>query len=225
MPDPLGLLPRAWWSFSLPGFREHPEPATYSPFAYDNLPPIHAPSDPQFHWLLAKPVHDRWSLATNPYPDGSVPDLAHFPELVATASVSFPESFATFIQDRRLHGRIRSSTACLLELGVHLVASSDPIRGALLHFLSDQQSCLHWCLLATTSRIHCVLVTAEPWGLLCSPGEPAPLVVLCAAPRGARARRDHRRAPGHLRSPLRGRARGDALHDRRHPRPPCVISG
>ncbi len=175
MPDPLGLLPRAWWSFSLPGFREHPEPGTYSPFAYDELPPIHVPSDPQFNWLLAKPVHDRWSLATNPYPDGSMPDLSNLPELVADAGVSFPQSFAAFIQDRRLHGGIRSSTACLLELGVHLVASSDPMRGALLHFLSDQQSCLHWCLLATTSRIHCVLVTPEPWGLLYSPGEPAPL--------------------------------------------------
>lgn len=163
-------LKTGWWSFSLPGYRDHPRPATYSLFAYEDLPPIVAPADKTFAWLLSEPRHEEWSLATNGYPDGSIGDLSRLPHLIAEAEVYLPPEFVTFIQTVSLHERIRSCTACFLELSDFVVRVTRPVDGVLVHFLSDQQYCLLWYLYVSRSGGHCILVSAETYGVQPEPG-------------------------------------------------------
>ncbi len=167
-------LKTAWWSFALPGFRDHPYPSTYSLFPYEDLPPIDALIDESFTWLQSEPQHEQWSLAANGYPDGSKPDLSQLPQLTAQAQVALPPAFVAFMQTISLHGRIRSCTACRLELSDFVVRITNPGDGVLLHFLADQQSCLHWYLYASRSGDHCVTVSREIYGLQFEPGERRP---------------------------------------------------
>jgi hypothetical protein len=164
-------LKTGWWSFALPGFRDHPYPTTYSLFSYEELPPIAAPTDHTFTWLRSQPRHEEWSLATNGYPDGSLADLSWLPQLIAQTEVALPPAFVEFMQDVALHERIRSCTACFLELGDYVVRVTKPVAGVLVHFLSDQQSCLQWYLFAGRSGDHCVMVSGEIYGLQFEPGK------------------------------------------------------
>ena len=172
MMKPLSLLKAGWWCFALPGYREHPTPTTYSLFPYEELPPLNAPDDPALRWLQSKPPHQEWSLAENGYSDGSKPDLGRLPELIAQAEADIPPAFITFMQSPWLHERIRSCTACYLELSDYVVQTSNPAKGVLIHFLSDQQWCLHWYLYAARSGAHCVAVSGEAYGFDFDPAEP-----------------------------------------------------
>lgn len=159
-------LKTGWWSFSLPGFRDHPRnPTTYSLFDYENLPPIAPPKDAKFTWLWSEPKHEKWSLAANNYADGSRADLSRLPELADQAQVALPPDFVEFMQAVALHERIRSCTACFLQLNEFVVRVTKPVDGVLLNFLSDQQYCLQWYLYASRSGDHCITVSSEICGL------------------------------------------------------------
>ncbi len=170
MISPLKLKP-GWWSFALPGFRDHPYPATYSLFPYEDLPPIDAPVDESFGWLRSEPRHREWSLAANAYPDGSKPDLSHLPQLIAQAEVNLPSAFVAFMQTVSLHERIRSCTGCHLEASDYVLHVTKPVDGVLLRFMADQQGSLQWYLYASRSGDHCVTVSSETYGFQFGPGE------------------------------------------------------
>ncbi len=165
-------LKTGWWCFALPGYRDHPRSSTYSLFSYEALPPLEVPTGTAFHWLQSERVHEEWSLADNGYPNGSKPDLGKLPDFIAQAELSLPSAFSTFMQSLSLHQRIRSCTACYLDLGDYVVRTSSPANGVLIHFLSDQQWCLHWYLYADQSGEHCVTVSGEAYGFDFDPSEP-----------------------------------------------------
>ena len=151
----LPSLPRAWWSTDLPGYREHSRPfATYSPFPYSDLPKIEPPLDPGLEWLLAQPKV-QGSLG-NVDPGDPVPERSatgsQLAALVGGTTVELPPAFRTFVSEPGPRLRVRSATACYLDLGEFRVEVAG--GGSLIHFLSDQQWLLHWLLLERGRGIH-----------------------------------------------------------------------
>lgn len=161
----LPSLPRAWWSTDLPGYREHPRPfATYSAFPYAELPAIERSLDPELNWLLQQP-HVPGSL-------GQVDDHDPVPERAATkaelnallhgTTIELPPAFKTFISEPEPRMRVRSATACYLDLAQFAVDVAG--GGSLIHFLSDQQWILHWLLYVGGDGSEAVLVSETPLG-------------------------------------------------------------
>ncbi len=161
----LPSLPRVWWSTDLPGYREHPKPfATYSAFPYEELPAIERPLDPELTWLLGQP-RVRGSL-------GDVDDGDPVPERAATAAelnalfggttIELPPAFTRFISEPEPRMRVRSATACYLDLAEFAVDVAG--GGSVIHFLSDQQWILHWLIYVGADRSEAVLVTETPLG-------------------------------------------------------------
>lgn len=168
--DPFSQLKTGWFCFALPGIRDHPSNyTTYSLFAYETLPPLQVPEEDSLGWLLSQPLQPRWSLAEN---GDTRPDLSKLPDLAARGQVGLPAEFSTLMQSEALQARLRSCTACFLELNNYVVRTRRPAEGVLLHFLSDQQWCLHWHLYLTLSGAHCVLVSGEAYGFDFDPQEP-----------------------------------------------------
>jgi hypothetical protein len=171
MTNPLENLSTGWWSFSLPGYRDHPQPTTYSLFSYEDLPPINVPGDANWSWLEAQPLQEEWSLKENSYPDGSETDLTHLKRLIAQAEFELPAQFTAFMASPSLHERIRSCTACMLELGDFIVRTTDPPGGLIIQFLVDQQGVLRWYLYADAAGGQAVLVSGEVFGLIYDPDQ------------------------------------------------------
>ena len=163
-PDTL-RLPRGWPSIGLRGYRDHPENyATYSVFEYDRLPPIQRRLDDGLSWLVAEPAVEE-SLAGGHMYAGDPVRLATGPELDALTSaidVALPAAFDTFVRTTEPRARVRSSTACYLDLGDFPVAVSG--GGWLIHFLSDQQWVRHWLLYVDGDGTEAVVSTSAPYG-------------------------------------------------------------
>jgi hypothetical protein len=162
----LASLPRWWLGLELQGYRPEPEGGgTYSAFRYADLPPPVPGLDDDLGWLLeAPPVPE--SLAEEPagrHPDPERPATPHqLEELVGETSLRLPRSFQTFVASDDPRSRVRSATCCYLDLGEMLVPAGE--RGALVHFLSDQQWVLHWLLYCDADGGECVVVTDVPFG-------------------------------------------------------------
>lgn len=92
--------------------------------------------------------------------------------------VAVPESLRLLAARPQLQRRIRSATACLLDLGDFpaVTASED---GFLVHVLSDQQWCLHWLLYLDTAGRQAVVATPEPIGFDLSDDGSGPGSVIC----------------------------------------------
>jgi hypothetical protein len=157
----LDSLPRAWLSVELPGFRPHvASTATYSSFAYEELPPIGAELDDDLRWLSeARPVPK--SLADESDADRPAP-AEELALLVADTSLRAPAPFRSFVASSALQSRVRSCTSCYLDLGDFPAPVDD--GGWLIHFLSDQQWVLHWLLYCDESGHEAVVVTDMPVG-------------------------------------------------------------
>lgn len=156
-------LPRGWWGTELPGYREPLTGfATYSMYPGD-LPPIQRELDDRLSWLLAQPrLPD--SLAGNAAsPEPTRPARrAELEALLGRTEFELPVSFSTFIYDPDHRTRVRSCTACYLDLADTAVPADD---GALLiHFLSDQQWVLHWLLYLGRDGREAVVATETPYG-------------------------------------------------------------
>ncbi len=158
MEEPLGSLPRQWWSVDLPGYRPHPEEyATYSAFAYEELPPVPHELDDDLRWLCAHPPV-AGGLGGEPVRPATAEQLQR---LVGGRSIPLPSSFRTFIGSPQPRRRVRSCTDCYLDLAEFVV----PVAGGgwLVHFLSDSQWVLHWLLYVDADR-EAVVVTDAPVG-------------------------------------------------------------
>ena len=158
-------LPRAWWSTDLPGYREHPSPfATYSPFPYLDLPRIERPLDGGLEWLLAQPKV-QGSLGQvdpgDPVPERSA-TRSQLAALVGDTTIELPLAFKAFVSDPEPRLRVRSATACYLDLAEFRVDVAG--GGSLIHFLSDQQWVLHWLLFVGADGSEAVIVTETPLG-------------------------------------------------------------
>jgi hypothetical protein len=153
-------LPKAWPASDLPGYRQHPRRfVTYSGFSYDELPPLPELPDEEFHWLQRESPKEKWSLRAD---DPTFRDRLR--EIERAANVELRHAFLTFLRSPGLQSRVRSCTACYLQLPDHVVATVGPEVGHLINFLSDQQWCLHWYLHVNRDGEECVLCSPDPYG-------------------------------------------------------------
>lgn len=166
----LSALPRLWPTIAIPAIATGM--ATYWTVDLDSMPPIEAALDGSLAWLLETAPHRR-SLVRGP--DDAVERDADAAGLRAVApGQAVPESFRRFIEDPDARRHIRSATACYLDLGQFSIATSE--GGRLIHFLSDQQSVLHWLLYVRHDGSDAVLTTWQPLGF--DDGEHEPIVEL-----------------------------------------------
>lgn len=150
---------RGWWGIELPGYRE--AGATYERLDV-SLPPIERELDEQLAWLRAQPAVPE-SLAVAPAsPDPIRPaDGSGLAALVEGWALQLPPEFSAFVGDPEPRRRVRSCTACYLDLADVVVPAPG---GALVHFLSDQQWVLHWLLYVGDDGNDAVLSTDLPYG-------------------------------------------------------------
>jgi len=162
--DALGIG-RAWPSIDLPGYREHPaEFATYSTFAFDELPPIERQLDDGLSWLLSQPPVE-YSLGGGHVYEGDPVRPATGTELDSLTSdvnMRLPPAFDAFVRTLEPRARVRSCTACYLDLGDFPVAVDT--EGWLIHFLSDQQWVGHWLLYIGHDGSEAVVAGYPPYG-------------------------------------------------------------
>jgi hypothetical protein len=153
-------IERGWWGVELPGVRRGR--STYSPYVGTPVPPIERRLDDELDWLGEQPVVPG-SLADDPAAPrpARTASSVELDALVAGSDLRVPATFAAFIGDRGLQSRIRSCTACYLDLGDAVVRAPG---GRLVHFLSDQQWVLHWLLFVGDDGGEAVLATDVPYG-------------------------------------------------------------
>jgi hypothetical protein len=165
-------LPRRWWSVDLPGYRDYPTYATYAAFDYEALPPIERKLDDDLAWIQREPVVMD-SLGERPRGDPGPRREATAEQLdllLGRRDIALPRAFRNFIRSTEPRLRVRSATACYLDLAEFAV----PVVGGgwLIHFLSDQQWILHWLLFAGPDGSEAVVVTEDPLGFNPDEGSP-----------------------------------------------------
>jgi|GEM_PF-1083442 len=160
------VLEQIWAACDLPGVREHPSAfSTYSGFPAEDTPPIPDPLPDDFAWLQNEPVQEEWDISLQENPDAKLSIPEKIAMVLSSDRYPVPQSFRYFITHPGLQRRIRSSTACYLELPNFLVETAGPERGCLIHFLSDQQWCLHWYLYLNEAGEERVLCSPNDYGM------------------------------------------------------------
>ena len=161
-PDWVDALPRAWVFADLGDLRPSPDarPATYVWWPLDGLPRVELGGRSVIDLLLAHAAHEDGLSDADAIGsvDGATLDaIADVGERVA-----IPEALDRFIRDPEPRRRIRSVTACFLDLGEELV----PVEGGggLLHLVSDQQWVVHWLVLLGSSSMGPVIASTIPFG-------------------------------------------------------------
>jgi hypothetical protein len=146
-PDWLDRLPRTWVFPDLGELRPSPDPrpATYVWWPLDGLPPVGLRGRSAIVLLLAHAPAD--DAIGDEEAVGSVDGAALDAILGVGERVGVPGSLDRVVRDPEPRRRIRSVTACFLDLGEELV----PVEGGgwLLHLVSDQQWVVHWLVLLT----------------------------------------------------------------------------
>lgn len=98
--------------------------------------------DGSFAWLSNAPRKSEWAIG-----DRSAAKLpTQLASVTASAEqqgVTLPSEFVAFIGNPDLHARIRSVTACYLDVAGRVLPFAG---GYLLRFLADQQGCAFWYL-------------------------------------------------------------------------------
>lgn len=153
----------AWWSFGLEeaGVSARPTVGTYGRYAFEALPPIPRELTGDLEWLAGQPTPAEWSIGTEP--------VAELPELEAACDrlgLSLPPAFLDFMRSAELQSKIRSCTACYVDVGP-VPARAPGADGHLIRFLADQQGCLFWYLYVTgsgTDTGHAVVCSADFYG-------------------------------------------------------------
>ncbi len=164
--DPLAALPRIWWFPKLPGYRPGPG-VTYLRHLLDDQPVAPAVND--LGWLDQEDPKSKWAIADGDAVRALTP--VGLAAITDRLPVVVPESLRLLAGRPDLQRRIRSATACFLDLGDFPVATAGE-DGFLVHILSDQQWCMHWLLYLDTAGRQAVLATTEPIGLDLSDDEP-----------------------------------------------------
>jgi hypothetical protein len=162
VPGPLAGLPRRWWFPGLGTLRPEPSRRTYTAWDLDGQPAI------ALDGAGALDVLDRWPEVAGHVTDEEAVrpmDDAGLDALLASAVTAgpLPATLEAFIRDPAPRRRIRSVTACFLDLGEALVPVDG--GGALVHVLTDQQWVLHWlAFVPPGGGDGPVVVTSVPFG-------------------------------------------------------------
>jgi hypothetical protein len=118
-------LPRGWLSIDLPGYREAPVSSTYAGFSFEGLPELPGQIDRELAWLHAQPQVEEPLAGAHDY-DGDPARPAtkrELAQLMAGIDVRLPTAFETFVCSPEPRSRVRSATACYLDLADFLVSS------------------------------------------------------------------------------------------------------
>ena len=161
-------LRQSWVHIELPGIRESAERVTYGSFPVAELPEILIELDDDCHWL------ERYGVSHSNGLDRHEHDLnpAFVQELASEANIRLPDSFRGFMVSQDLQSRVRSATDCYLDPGERIVRTIGSLRGYLIHFLSDSQSCAHWYLhvvpdggaaVLSSPHLYCYEIEDEEW--------------------------------------------------------------
>ncbi|WP_050777849.1 hypothetical protein [Micromonospora sp. ATCC 39149] len=151
-------FPSSWWGIGLAsaGVDTRPDVGTYGRYTFSDLPALPFELNGSYDWLRRQVQHDEWAINA----DGEG-DLSALLTACAAAGLPLPADFVTFLQSPELPGRVRSSTACFLDLAGAPMPSPTG-KGWLIRFLADQQGCLYWYLYLTEDGAdHAVLSTME----------------------------------------------------------------
>lgn len=150
-----------WWGIGLEGagVDSRPDVGTYGRYEFQDLPPVPFAMTGDLAWLAVQPAHDEWSIGTEP--------ATELPALLSACErlgVSLPPAFLALMRTPTLQRRIRSCTACFVDVAAEPVRS--PVGdGYLVRFLADQQGCLYWYLYLTADgRDHAVVCSADFYG-------------------------------------------------------------
>jgi hypothetical protein len=155
---PLASLPRVW-SFPGPRGYRSDERATYVRHHLDEQPPV--PNQEDLGWLEEEAEKSEWSIEGK---DARPVRMLTSADLDAVAGeLPVPSSLRVLAGRRDLQRRIRSATACYLDLG-DFAAGTSVEGGYLIHVLSDQQWCLHWMVYLDATGNEAVVSSAEPIG-------------------------------------------------------------
>jgi hypothetical protein len=156
----LGRLRRAWWFPSLPGLRGGGD-ETYERFDLDAQPRI-VDADDQLSWLEDEPKKKAWSIERGGRGQQMRPLTVKDLRAIAPGW-AVPASLLRLAEHQELQRRIRSATACFLDLGDQ-AARTTADGAVLMHLLSDQQWCRHWLLYLDQDGGEAVLTSTEPVG-------------------------------------------------------------
>ncbi len=134
-----------WWGVGLAdvGVEGRPDVGTYGRYEFQDLPPVPFAMAGDLAWLAAQPAHGEWPIGEEA--------RAELPALTAACErlgLTLPPAFLALMRTPDLQRRIRSCTACFIDV------SAAPVRapagdGYLVRFLADQQGCLFWYLYLT----------------------------------------------------------------------------
>jgi hypothetical protein len=138
-------------------------PGTYG-FHDSPSAPIERELDDELRWLRAEAVVPESLAADSHAPPPIRPATAEeLSVLVGSRTAVLPASFRAFVAHDEPRRRVRSCTACYLDLGDYVVPTSNG-EGWLIHFLSDQQWVMHWLLYFDGHGHEAVIATEVPFG-------------------------------------------------------------
>lgn len=153
----LAPLTRSWWFTPIPGLRAGS--GTYERYPLDQQPEL-SEVDGELTWLDEVDEWDEWSIDTSDGAQLQALTLESLESLVE--GVRLPSSLRTFARRPDLQRRVRSCTACYLDLG-DFAAPTD-LGGYLIHLLSDQQWVRHWLIYVDDSGAQSMVTSPEPIG-------------------------------------------------------------
>lgn len=187
-PEPFESLTCDWEFIALRGYRNFSqELLTYQSFDFAALPPVQSALDGRCDWLLAQPhvfPHSigrvllasqagtrspRNPTATPPEPFETQVDFLgdDFQLLLActrTLGCQLPPSFERLLSQPALYNRIRSASDCHFLVSRQPCRVVSPVKGYLMRFLTDSQSCPSWYLFVADGGQEAVFVSKEHVG-------------------------------------------------------------
>lgn len=98
--------------------------------------------DGSFAWLSKAPRQSEWAIGDRSAAELPT-QLASVTVSAARHGVTLPREFVAFIGNPDLHARLRSVTACYLDVADTVLPFAG---GYLVRFLADQQGCAFWYL-------------------------------------------------------------------------------
>lgn len=172
-------FPASWWGTGMAssGVAARPDVGTYGRYSFAELPPLPFELTGDFGWLRQQETHDEWAINAG---GGTSAELARLLAACERAGLPLPEPFVRFTSDPELQERVRSCTACYLDLDVAPVPSPTG-KGHLIRFLADQQGCLFWYLYLTEDGSgHAVVCTEDYYGHGQEPSSTSDEIEFCA---------------------------------------------
>jgi hypothetical protein len=151
-------FPSSWRGIGLAsaGVDARLDVGTYGRYTFSDLPALPFELNGSYDWLRRQVEHDKWAID-----DLREGDLSALLAACGTAGLPLPAEFVTFLQSPELSSRVRSSTACFLDVASAPMPSPTG-KGRLIRFLADQQGCFFWYLYLTEDGAdHAVLSTME----------------------------------------------------------------